>query len=527
MGRFAKLVLMALFVTGVGVHTGHLPDVELDSKDTVSAVLDRVEELLKRGHAAVDPSDDTSSTSHDTESPHHSERTRSSEDKAATEEVATSTPLVDPDGDGLTDAQEQAYGTDPDRHDTDADGVSDGREVDRDLDPRDPDTDSDGLVDGRELELRTNPQSADTDGDGLSDGEEWDRHLDPRDPDTDGDGLTDGEEHRLGTEGDDWDTDGDDISDGEEIDRGLDPLTDDMDGDGLEDGEELALGTDPNETDTDGDGLSDEEEYHRDLDPTSGDTDGDGLEDGMELELDLDPSDPDTDDDDLSDGREQSLGTNPHEEDTDQDGLLDGVEHRYSDADPLRRDVFVEIDYMSECTRMEGTAHTIVREFDRAPITNPDGSRGIRLHLRFDDELETHDDPVSIDDRPGSNDDIRDYQSRHRDDVVSEHTHYALLVMNGYNDGEPITGVARGNEFIVSCDRTEEYMASTFMHELGHALGLSPDHHSGIDSSHIPYQEYPSVMNYDAPGDALRFSTGDASGRDFDDWARIAEAMMW
>ncbi|NBQ65882.1 MAG: hypothetical protein EBT95_10250, partial [Verrucomicrobia bacterium] len=53
----------------------------------------------------------------------------------------------DTDGDGLTDAQETALGTDPSLADTDGDGLSDSREV----------------------ALGTNPKSVDTDGDGLND----------------------------------------------------------------------------------------------------------------------------------------------------------------------------------------------------------------------------------------------------------------------------------------------------------------------------------------------------------------------
>lgn len=58
---------------------------------------------------------------------------------------------ADIDGDGLTNAQEAALGTDPTK----------------------PDTDSDGLTDGAEANTYgTNPVLADTDGDGLTDGQE-------------------------------------------------------------------------------------------------------------------------------------------------------------------------------------------------------------------------------------------------------------------------------------------------------------------------------------------------------------------
>jgi hypothetical protein len=82
----------------------------------------------------------------------------------------------DSDGDGLTDGQEIAIGTDPQDWDTDDDGRSDWHEVTGGgpipTDPFDPDTDDDGLLDSAEVfgTNPTNPVNADTDGDGLCDG---------------------------------------------------------------------------------------------------------------------------------------------------------------------------------------------------------------------------------------------------------------------------------------------------------------------------------------------------------------------
>ncbi len=56
----------------------------------------------------------------------------------------------DSDGDGLTNDEEAALGTDPDNADTDGDGISDGREVNIELtdplDPDDPGTDDGGSI---------------------------------------------------------------------------------------------------------------------------------------------------------------------------------------------------------------------------------------------------------------------------------------------------------------------------------------------------------------------------------------------
>lgn len=80
--------------------------------------------------------------------------------------------------------------------DTDGDGLSDAEEIGFGTNPLIPDTDGDNLTDGDEVYLYgTNPLTPDTDGDGLDDDVELNAYfLDPTDPDTDNDGLTDGEE---------------------------------------------------------------------------------------------------------------------------------------------------------------------------------------------------------------------------------------------------------------------------------------------------------------------------------------------
>lgn len=81
----------------------------------------------------------------------------------------------DRDEDGLTDEDEDFYGTDPDNPDTDDDGLLDGTEVEIAEgsgcpDPLDPDSDGDTLTDGDEvLNIGTNPCSSDSDEDGVPD----------------------------------------------------------------------------------------------------------------------------------------------------------------------------------------------------------------------------------------------------------------------------------------------------------------------------------------------------------------------
>ncbi|MCL4264229.1 MAG: protein kinase [Anaerolineae bacterium] len=71
--------------------------------------------------------------------------------------------LQDNDKDGLSNAEEAEFGTNPDKADTDEDGLNDGEEINSDgvrllnTDPLNPDTDNDGLLDGEEVRGNPNP----------------------------------------------------------------------------------------------------------------------------------------------------------------------------------------------------------------------------------------------------------------------------------------------------------------------------------------------------------------------------------
>jgi hypothetical protein len=115
------------------------------------------------------------------------------------------------------------------------------------------DTDGDGLTDGQEAAAGTNPLNADTDGDGVSDSQD----VGPLDPnsDSDGDGVADSND--VGPLNPNSDSDGDGLSDSAETALGTNPLNADTDGDGLSDAAEVAGVTSPIKADTDGDGTSD------------------------------------------------------------------------------------------------------------------------------------------------------------------------------------------------------------------------------------------------------------------------------
>jgi hypothetical protein len=281
--------------------------------------------------------------------------------------------------------------------------------------------------------------------------------------------------------------------------------------------------------DTDDDGLLDGTELDGPTDATVADTDDDGLADGAEREAGTDPTVADTDRDRLDDGLEVELGTDPTHPDTDGDELADGVEAAdtgpLADADPLRRDVFVELDYMAGERPRDRTLELVETAFADGPVENPDGSTGIDLHVVVDEEIPAES-TTNVEDR----DRLMD---RHFDREDTGYR-YAIAVRNASLDEDDVGGFSaiRGGNGQFVFETTNLYgprvtpgtenVASVLMHELGHSLGIGSDTYRGVDSTEVPYDEYRSVLNYNARGDSLVFSDGEP----FDDWAYIAEEMF-
>ncbi len=236
---------------------------------------------------------------------------------------------------------------------------------------------------------------------------------------------------------------------------------------------------------------------------------------------------PDSDSDGLSDGNETGeYGTDPTDPDTDGDGLADGVEVAAPDdtgvtapegADPLRMDVFVELDYMAEAEPPPEAIALVTEAYADAPVENPDGSTGISLHVTVDDRIPT-------DDRT---------EWAEMDGLMTEHFdregmgyRYAVAVLdvraNGTDAaGAAVSGAENGQFMFESVPEGEtnatRRTASVFMHELGHSVGIASGTFEGVDSEAVWYALYQSVMNYNAPADAVRYSDRD--------WEFVAENM--
>lgn len=151
-------------------------------------------------------------------------------------------PAVDFEPDGMSDQYEAIYGFNPDVNDSSTD------------------PDGDGLTTAEEVVFQSDPTDADIDSDGLNDFQENNNLPNPTDPWK-------------------WDTDGDRLPGKWEIDHGLNPVLSDNtylddDSDGLSLEQEYRNGTDPAQGDSDGDGALDGAEVAANTSPTDGDWGG-------------------------------------------------------------------------------------------------------------------------------------------------------------------------------------------------------------------------------------------------------------
>jgi hypothetical protein len=210
--------------------------------------------------------------------------------------------------------------------------------------------------------------------------------------------------------------------------------------------------------------------------------------------------------------------------DTDGDGEPD-LDLPRMGASPTHKDLFVEVDYMPGHHLDNRAIQVVVNSFLKAPVDNPDGKVGVRLHV--DNGRASVMNPVTGA-RWGSKSqsnvvphkkvlgrfvggfqyDWTAYdQIKNRNLSVSRRAafRYALSIHQYGALQNTSSGLARGipaSNFIVSlgafcqvaleCSGSLADQAGTFMHEFGHTLGL---HHGGEDD--INYKpNYLSIMSY-------------------------------
>ncbi|RKG80746.1 hypothetical protein D7W79_07170 [Corallococcus exercitus] len=211
------------------------------------------------------------------------------------------------------------------------------------------------------------------------------------------------------------------------------------------------------------------------------DTDGDGVCDVVESLLGTSPSNPDTDGDRLNDYAESF-------------GFGGGLDLTALGANARRKDIFIEADYYAGQQPSQALLNRVITAFANAPVSNPDGSKGITLHVVVDQQIAAADADADLNPVWTDFDKIKaKYFAANR----APYFHY-MLFANRY-DGGNSSGISRGipaHDFVVTLGfvaATELQRAGTLMHELGHNIGLR---HGGTDNANYK-PNYLSIMNYE------------------------------
>ncbi|MFO0857302.1 MAG: M66 family metalloprotease [Phycisphaerales bacterium] len=176
-----------------------------------------------------------------------------------------------------------------------------------------------------------------------------------------------------------------------------------------------------------------------------------------------------------------------------------------SDADPCHKDLFVEVDAMTGQNLTSLAIDPVTAAFADAPLNNPDGTTGIRLHTIID-ELDL---PViaqwpsvsATSCWPASFDAYRsaffgssaDRLEPARVQARSKAMRYTIIADRAENDWGGCGELPGDNTVIYGGAFAGQFdIGTAWMHELGHNLGL--DHGGGDDINGKP--NYPSIMNY-------------------------------
>jgi len=181
-------------------------------------------------------------------------------------------------------------------------------------------------------------------------------------------------------------------------------------------------------------------------------------------------------------------------------------------ADPRRKNLFIEADYMAGHAPRNDAINDVVTAFANASVPNPDGTTGITLRVDVDEQL-AHQDTISV---WGDFDTIKaaafgspaQRASSNAANILAAKRrvyHYTAYVHAQNHVEELGKAEVGGNDFVVSLGSsrmgtdgtghivgTRLEQTAVLMHEIGHNLGLR---HGGGDTTNCK-PNYLSVMNY-------------------------------
>jgi hypothetical protein len=183
------------------------------------------------------------------------------------------------------------------------------------------------------------------------------------------------------------------------------------------------------------------------------------------------------------------------------------------DANPLHKDIYVEVDYMTFHKPWIQAISDVRDSFEHAPVTNPDGFNGINLHAEVDEQI-SHQPTTSVANLVSIRDSNFGTVAQRADPdsaniLAAKLTVYHYGLFGHSQPGTSSSGVSNGipaMEFLVSLGASgwgtdpmtghnvgsTDQQEGTFMHELGHNLNL---HHGGSDDINCK-PNYLSVMSY-------------------------------
>lgn len=220
--------------------------------------------------------------------------------------------------------------------------------------------------------------------------------------------------------------------------------------------------------------------------------------------------------------------------DTDGDGLSDDTEAQLGSSQ-LHKDIFVEVDWLvvnGKSMKPKGNFVQIVQSiFEDAPVTNPDGTTGIRIHVQMSQGIPVGNGIAYANDWAEFDGIKNNYFTPSR---WGTH-HYCLFIDAVLDaDGYPFSGISRNipsSDFVVALGPNSGFFnkpspadykwtqVGTFVHELGHNLGLR---HGGVDD--ISYKpNHLSVMSYAYQVDGIPFTAIDGSRYYLYDYSRYAQ----
>lgn len=224
-----------------------------------------------------------------------------------------------------------------------------------------------------------------------------------------------------------------------------------------------------------------------------------------------------------------------HGYDANNDGTID-VDLPTLGANPMRKDLFVEVDWMNAAAPNNAIWADIETAFANAPILNSDGSQGIAIHIDRGagtggggGTIIPYADAVRYDNNtPNAGLTYANFHTIKQNNFNANRLNvyrYAIFAWdNGHWAGS--SGQAEdiwSNDFFVSLGswgadgQREDFQVGTFMHELGHTLNLR---HGGFEDTNSK-DNYNSIMQYGnnwttVAGQNNKFSPSQFSGIDTD-----------